>query len=301
MVKRKMGRADLKSHIGNRAFDVCNMGLMVLFVLVTLYPFYYILIVSVSDGLAVMRQEVILWPKGVNLASYRIIFQDPYLGQAFVNSVIYTVLGTAINMICTVAGAYPLSRKHFVARRFFTGIIVFTMFFSGGLIPLYLVVMRLGLLDTVWAIVLPGAISTYNLIVMRTFFQSIPDSLYEAAFLDGANDLRILLTVVLPLSMPILATMILFYAVGHWNSFFNAVIYLKEKSKYPAQVFLRNIVVSDQMSAQNAAIGSGGDFLAVTTTVKYAVIMVVSIPIICIYPFLQRYFVKGIMIGSLKG
>jgi putative aldouronate transport system permease protein len=286
---------------GSRVFDVVNGLFLLGFVLVTLYPFYYVFITSISDGIAVMRQEVVLLPKGVNLASYRIIFQDPHLGRSYLNTLYYTGLGTAINVVCTICGAYPLSRKRFVARKFFTGLILFTMFFGGGLIPTYLVVMQLGLLNSVWAIVLPGAVGTYNLIIMRTFFQSIPDSLYEASFMDGANDLRILVTVVLPLSVPIIATMILFYAVGHWNSFFSAIIYLKEKARYPAQVFLRNIVVSGDLSTQNSAIGSGGDFLAVTTTVKYAVIMVVSIPIICVYPFLQRYFVKGIMIGSLKG
>ena len=282
-------------------FDIANYIFMAVFVFITLYPFYYVLIVSISDGLAVMRQEVIFFPKGINFASYRIMLQDPYLGRSYFNTIYYTTLGTSINMVVSVACAYPLSRRHFFARKVLTGFIVFTMFFSGGLIPLYLVVMRLGLLNTVWSIVLPGAVGTYYMIIMRTFFLSLPDSLYEAALLDGANDIKILLMVVLPVSMPILATMVLFYAVGHWNSFFSAIIYLKEKSKYPAQVFLRNIVITGEMAAQNPSIGSGGDFLAMSTTIKYAVIIVVSLPIICVYPFLQRFFVKGIMIGSLKG
>lgn len=291
----------IKKSLGSYIFDSFNYLFMVLIMFITLYPFYYILIVSISDGKAIMNGLVKFWPIGLNLKSYEIIFQDPMIITSYINTIIYTLVGTLINLLFTILCAYPLSRKNFSGRRFFTKMIIITMLVSGGLIPTYLVVDSLGLVNKIWALVLPGAISTWNMIVMRTFFEGIPDSILESAYIDGANEMGTLIKIVLPLSMPIIATMLLFYAVGHWNSFFSALIYLNEKKKYPIQIILRNIVISGDMSQQTNQMGASVDFLAIDTNIKYAVIMVATLPILLIYPFVQKHFVKGVMIGSLKG
>ncbi len=291
----------IKKTTGSKIFDSVNYLIMILLIIATLYPFYYIAIVSISDGKAVMKGAVKLIPIGANLKSYELVFKDPYVVRSYLNTILYTTVGTFINIVFTTLCAYPLSRKDFFGRDIFTGIIVFTMFFSGGMIPNYLVIHNLGLIDTIWAIVLPGAISTYNMIIMRTFFQGIPESLHESAYLDGANDIQVWSKIILPLSIPILATMILFYAVGHWNSFFSALIYLNDKKKYPIQIILRNMVIAGELANQTNEMGSASDFMVIDTTIKYAVIMVATLPILAVYPFVQKYFVKGVMIGSLKG
>ncbi|NMO96426.1 carbohydrate ABC transporter permease [Paenibacillus lemnae] len=290
----------IKKSPGSRAFDIINVILMLLLVFMTFYPIYYVLVVSLSEGNAVMRGEVSFWPIGFNLSTYALIFEDPSILQSYGNTILYTVVGTAINVICTAFCAYPLSKKEFYGRGFFTLLIVITMFFSGGLIPSYLLVQHLNMLNTIWALVIPGAISVWNMIVMRTFFQGIPQELYESAYIDGSSEFMSFLKITLPLSKPILATMSMFYAVGHWNSFFSAMIYLDEKSKYPLQIILRNMVVMGEMSNQTQELG--GVYAAVTATnIKYAVIIIAVLPIIMVYPFIQKYFVKGMMIGSLKG
>ncbi len=282
-------------------FDVCNAALMVLLMVVMIYPFYYVAIVSLSDGKAVMTGKVTFWPANATLDSYKLIFRDNEILVSYWNTIRYTFVGTLINLVMTTLAAYPLSRPRLVGKRFFMMLAMFTMFFSGGIIPMYLQVFRLGLIDTIWAVVLPGAISTYNLIVMRTFFSGIPNSLHESAHIDGANDLQILLRVVLPLSTPILATMTLFYAVGHWNSFFNALLYLNKREMYPLQILLRNMAIMNDSSRFVNETGAASGFLTIEETIRYAVIMAATLPILLVYPFLQKYFVKGVMIGSLKG
>ncbi|WP_309120120.1 carbohydrate ABC transporter permease [Paenibacillus sp.] len=285
---------------GSKLFDMANIALMLGLVFVTFYPIYYLFIVSVSDGNAVMRGEVAFWPIQMNWSTYSLLFEDPSILRSYANTILYTVVGTTINVVCTAMCAYPLSKPHFYGRGFFTLLIVVTMFFSGGLIPSYLLVQKLGMLNTMWALVLPGAISVWNMIIMRTFFQGIPNELYESAEMDGANELVSLIRITLPLSKAIMATMGLFYAVGHWNSFFGAMIYLDDKDKFPLQIILRNMVVLGEMSGQTQEIG--GIYSAVTATnIKYAVIIVAVVPILLVYPFIQKYFVKGVMIGSLKG
>ncbi|PNT90264.1 sugar ABC transporter permease [Clostridium thermosuccinogenes] len=291
----------MKQSFGSKVFDIINVLLMILLIVITLYPFYYIIIVSLSDGKAVMKGLVKLRPVGINFKSYSIVLKDPYIGTAYLNTILYTTFGTFINILFSTLCAYPLSRKNFFGKRIFTVMIVFTMFFSGGLIPTYLTVQKLGMLDTIWALVLPGAINTYNMIIIRTFFQDIPAELHESAYIDGANDIKIFAKIILPLSKPIIATMTLFYAVGHWNSFFSALIYLNEREKYPLQIVLRNMVVSGELTSQSNQMGAAADFLAIDTTIKYAVIIVATLPILVVYPFVQKYFVKGVMIGSLKG
>lgn len=290
-----------KEGIGSRLFDAFNVLFMLLIVLITLYPLYNVLIVSVSDGSAVMRGEVTLLPKGINWKTYEIVFQDSSIMRSYLNTILYTAGGTLINLAMTALCAYPLSRSTFYGRNLFSLAIVFTMFFDGGLIPRYLVVDALGLVDTVWAILIPPAISVWYLILMRTFFQSIPEALHESAYMDGAGELKVLTRIVLPLSVPILATMTLFYAVWHWNSFFPALIYLNDKTMYPLQIILRNIVIQGDMAAQSNMMGGELGLQVTAQNIKYAVVIIAIAPIVTLYPFLQKYFVKGIMIGSLKG
>lgn len=283
-------------------FDVVNVLIFLIVAFITIYPLYYIAIVSISNGTFVNKGMVHLWPMGVNFDVYKIVFQNDDIWRSYANTLLYTGVGTFINIALTAMCAYPLSRKEFYGRKFFTKMIVVTMFFGGGMIPTYIVVNGLHLVNTMWSIVLPPAINVFNMIVMRTSFENIPDSLFEAAYLDGANDMHILLKIVLPLSMPILATITLFYLVEHWNSFFPAIIYLNEKAKYPVQVILRDIVVSGEFSDQQDLIGSASSaFDVVATNYKYAVIMITVLPILAAYPFLQKYFTKGVMIGAVKG
>jgi putative aldouronate transport system permease protein len=217
-----------------------------------------------------------------------------------VNSVVYTFVGTAINLVMTALCAYPLARPKFSGRGFFTWVVSLTMFFSGGLIPLYLLVMQLGIKNSMWAVVLPVAINVWNMFILRTSFQQIPEEIYEAAVIDGANDLQTMLNVILPLSMPVMATLLMFYAVAHWNDFFNGLIFLDDRNKYPVQLVMRNIVILGRFEQTNELAG-GSDFSAIEQTLKYATIMVSTLPILAVYPFVQRYFVKGVMIGAIKG
>ena len=279
--------------IGSRIFDFCNILFMLCLAFITLYPMYNIFIVSISSAEYIYAGAVSFIPKGINFDAYRMVFKNDSIWRSFGNSILYTTVGTAINVVCSAMCAYPLSRKDFYGRGFFTLFVAVTMFISGGMIPSYLVVNQLKLINTMWAIVLPGAISTYNMIIMRTFFQNLPVSLQESAYLDGANDITILFKVVLPLSMPIIATMTLFYAVGHWNSYFNAMIYLNSKSKFPLQVLLREIVVAGNMADESSDLTSNINIIAINF--KYAVIVITVVPILVVYPFLQKHFTKGVM------
>lgn len=260
---------------------------------------WYVLVSSFSDAYAIASGQVKLLPVGFNLNAYKLVFSDQNIWSSYGNTIFYVVVGTIINLIMTTLGAYPLSRRNLHGRNFVMAFIVFTMFFSGGLIPAYLNIRELGLFDTRWALILPGAVNAFNLIVMRTFFQSIPDSLIESAKIDGAHDFKVLWKIVLPLSMPVLAVMTLFYAVGHWNSWFSAMIYLQDRSLFPLQLILREILI--QSSAQNMLTNATQDEVhRISESIKYATIIVATVPILMIYPFLQRYFVKGVMIGALK-
>lgn len=297
MAKKKM----IGSSAGSKVFTVINIAVLLLFTVITFYPMYYIAITSVSNGMLVMQGKVNLYPIGLTLDSYKSIMADPQLFRSLWNSVVYTVLGTLINLIMSCLCAFPLSRRTFSGRNFFTGMIVFTMFFGGGMIPLYLVVQDLGLMDTIWAIVLPVAINTYNMIIIRTSFQSLPESLFESAQLDGANDFTILFRLAIPLSKAVLATMVLFYSVSHWNSYFNAMLYLNSKDKYPLQILLKNKLISGLFSEEASQSGGSTNFNVTDSTMRSAIIMFTTLPILIVYPFVQKYFVKGVMIGSLKG
>ncbi|MFB7813944.1 carbohydrate ABC transporter permease [Paenibacillus chitinolyticus] len=286
-----------------KAFDWAVYALLTIVSLIVLYPLVFVLVASFSSPEAVMRGEVWLWPKDITWMGYTKIFQNNEILTGYLNTIVYTVVGTAINLILSVAAAYPLSRKDFAGRNAISALMVFTMFFSGGMVPTYLLVKNLGMLNTMWALVIPGAVSVYNIIIMRTFFQSsIPGEMQEAASIDGCSNLGILWKIVLPLSMPIIAVMILFYSVGHWNSYFSGLMYLTDRDKYPLQLFLREILIQGQMQEM---LGVGDDSHARNVmegeAIKYAVVIVANLPVLMLYPFLQRYFVKGVMIGSVKG
>jgi len=280
-------------------FDGVNILLMLLLIVVTLYPLYYMGIVSISSGGAVSRGEVIWFPKEINLQAYKYVLDDPAVLRSYGNTILYTALGTFISLVLTTLCAYPLSRGHFYGKSLFSLFVIFTMFFDGGLIPRFMVVHGLGMVDTIWALVIPSAISVFNMILMRTFFEQIPEALHESATVDGAGEFRTLLQIVIPLSMPVMATMFLFYAVGQWNSFFPALIYLNEKALYPLQIILRNIVIQGEMASQTTQMGA--DIASMSETIKYAVVFVAILPVLCIYPFVQKYFVQGAMLGSVKG
>ncbi|QJC50854.1 carbohydrate ABC transporter permease [Paenibacillus albicereus] len=287
----------------DKAFGIAVYAVLGLVTLAVLYPLYYVLIASFSDPLAIMNGEVWLWPKGLTGDSYLNILENDAILRGFLNTVLYTVAGTALNLTMTVLGAYPLSRSDFVGRNLFMGLMVFTMFFGGGLIPSYLLIKNLGLLDTFWVMILPGAVSIWNIIIMRTYFQqSIPPEMQEAAVIDGCSNFGTLLRVVLPLSLPILAVTVLFYAVGHWNAFFNALLYLSERPKFPLQLILREILIQGQTDDMvRASTESAIKARQAVEGIKYAVLIVANIPMLLLYPFLQRYFVKGILVGAIKG
>ena len=285
-----------KEPFSRRVFQIINAILLILLAWVTLYPFLYVAAASFSDKLFIMQGKVSILPKGFTTAAYQAVFQYPHLWRSYGNTIYYMTLGTALNMVLTVFGAYPLSRKQFIGKKFFTFMIVFTMWFGAGMIPAFLLVKGLGMYDTVFALLLPGAISTYNMIVMRTFFQSIPSGLEEAAKIDGCNDIQTLFKIVLPLSIPALMTIGLFYMVGHWNSFMPALIYLRSKERFPLQLILREVIMQNQ--TEELVNTSQGNI--VSESIKYATIIVATLPILIVYPFIQKYFVKGVMIGAIK-
>ena len=290
---------------GYRIFSVFNILLMILICLMIIFPLYYMLIVSISDGAAIMSGQVNFLPVGFSLRAYRAAFKDANFIKSYWNTVVITVCGTTVNLLMTTLFAYPLSRRDLMGRKLLMKIAVFTMFFTGGMIPSYMLVNSLGMNNTYWALILPGAINVYNATIMRTFFEGIPMDLTEAAYVDGANDVRILWQVILPLSKPILFTLLLFYAVGHWNGFFSALLYLSDKSTYPIQMFVRSVVFSGDtlamsMASYNSSTEMGAEMLS-EEGAKYAIILLSMVPILVVFPFVSRYFKSGVMIGAVKG
>jgi len=283
----------------DRLIDTLIYILLLAICLITVYPLVYVLSMSISEPEAVLRQEVWLYPIGFSIASYELIMGSGMFWLAYGNTLWYVIVGTIINMVLTLSAAYVLSVNVFFAKKFFMVMFVITMFFSGGLIPLFLQVNRLGLYDTRWAIVLPAAVSTWNLIIARTYFKmSIPEGVTESAKIDGANDLLIFLRIVLPVSKPIIAVLVIFYAVAHWNSWFTANIFLASVDLHPLQLFLRRMLLT---TADPFAIEASIEHVAAVQQMKFASIVISTLPILCIYPFFQKHFVKGIMLGSLKG
>jgi multiple sugar transport system permease protein/putative aldouronate transport system permease protein len=287
----------------DRTFTIINYLILTIFLIIVLYPLIYIVSASFSSGRAVTTGKVWLWPVDVTLDGYQAIFKHKLLMTGFYNSLFYTGVGTAVNIVMTILAAYPLARRNLFGGGFIMMLFVFTLVFSGGLIPTYLVVQDLGLLNTRWALIIPGALSVWNVIITRTFFQqSIPEELREAAQLDGCSDFRFLRDCVIPLSGPIIAVNALFYAIGHWNSYFTAMIYISDQSLYPLQLVLREVLV--QGNVDLTMVSDVRELLArqnLRELLKYSLIVVASVPLLIVYPFVQKHFVRGVLIGSLKG
>ena len=286
---------------GDRIFQSIILIISVLLMFVVAYPLYFTVIASFSKPEDVLLGRVLFWPKNISVESYKMVIAEKSIWMGYGNTIIYTVLGTLVNLALTTMMAYPLSCRETPCRGILTFVASFTMLFSGGLIPTYLLVRQLGMYNTIWAMLLPSGITTYNMLVMKNFFQSsIPGELKEAACLDGCTDLQTLLLVVLPLSGSIIAVMVLFYSVAHWNEYFSALIYLKDRSRMPLQVILREILLQNQELAQGDGTGLYEKMMA-AETMKYAIIIIASVPVICLYPFVQKHFVKGVMVGAIKG
>jgi putative aldouronate transport system permease protein len=291
-----------KGNLGGGLFGAINATFMIALMILCLYPLMYVAFASFSDPAALMQHRgLLLQPLGFTWTAYQLVLENPMVMLGYRNTLLYVIGGTALNLVMTSLGAYVLSRRNLLFKNPFMFMIVFTMFFSGGLIPTFLLVGNtLNLMDNPLALIIPTAISTYNLIIMRTAFEAVPYELEEAARIDGANDLQILWRVYLPLCKPVLAVMTLFYAVAHWNSFFPAMVYIRSREWYPLQLVLREILITNSTESMLTGISSV-DAVPIGETIKYATIVVATLPILCIYPFLQRYFTKGVMIGAIKG
>lgn len=295
----------IKSLGVDRAFDILVYVLATLALFIVLLPLLNVIACSFSSGKAVQTGKVLIIPKELTVDAYTMVFNYRDIWIGYRNTIFYTLVGTSLNILFTVLMAYPLSRRQLRGKGVIMKLLVFTMMFSGGLIPNYLLVKNLKLIDTAWSLWLPGLLSVYNVIVMRTFFQTtIPEELLEAAQIDGCSNRAFLVRIVLPLSKSIIAVMVLLYAVGHWNTYFNAMLYLNDKAKYPLQIFLRDILISTQIDMSNMTGSDVQEMLKrkeMQIIMKYALIVVSSLPVFIMYPFVQKYLVKGVMIGSVKG
>lgn len=287
------------SSLRSRLADVAIYLALAAIGLAMLFPFVYVFAVSFSTNQDVLAGGLILWPKTWSTAAYEYVLSSPAMLRALGNSLFLATVGTAVNLAMTASMAYALASKHLVFRRFFLILVLIPILFWPGIVPRYLVVKQTGLLDSLWALILPSAINSFNLIVMRNFFMSLPEELFEAAQLDGANDAQILWSIVLPLARPVLAAIGLFYAVGHWNDYFAAVIYINDPAKWPVQVLLRQVVLLGQTETYGAF--AGADVAPPGFTVQMATVIIATIPILVIYPFLQKYFAKGVLTGAIKG
>lgn len=285
----------------DQIFDSFNYFFLFLIFVITIYPVYYVLVASISNSTYVNSGELLLYPRGIHFSGYLHVLTDQRIGIGYFNTMIYTLGGTALGLCTSLLAGYSLSRKDLPGRNIVMAFMVFTMYFSGGLIPTYLVVKSLGLLNQRLIVIILGSVSVYNIILIRTFFSStIPSDLHEAAEIDGCGNIRFFFSIVLPLSKAIVAVIGLYLAVGYWNSYFNALIYLTDRAKHPLQIFLREILLT-QTNNDIADGEMASDYKKMVAVIKYAVIVISTLPIMCLYPFLQRYFVQGIMIGSVKG
>lgn len=294
---------------GDRVFSIVNGALLTLLTLLIAYPLYFVVIASVSNYIEINSGNVILLPAGLTFDSYRYVLEYKDIWNGYKNTIIITLLGTSINLLFTFTGAYALSKSRLPGMRACMLLITFTMFFGGGLIPTYMLVSDLGMRNTFWAMILPGAVSAYNLVLVRNYYQkNIPEELLQAAMIDGCDDMRVFRSIVLPLSVPMLATMALFYGVGHWNEYFWAMCSLTSRKYYPLQLVLRDILIENQQverSMENVTADGAAEAVArkayMAEVMKYALIFISAAPMLAAYPFVQKYFVKGVMIGSVKG
>lgn len=297
-----MNKHAIQASKGDRIFDKINIVILAIAFLITAYPLYFVLIASFSDPTFVNAGQVVLWPKGITWLGYERIFSIDAVLVGYKNTILYTATGTAISVALTLGAGYALSRKSLPFRNFFIAFFTVTMFLNGGTIPMYLLIKKLKLLDTMWGVILPGALSVWNLIIARSFFASnITDDLTGAAEIDGCGQIRFFFSIALPLTKALIAILALYYMVGYWNSYFNAVMYLKSASKQPLQLVLREILIMDQNQEMLTDMWDIIERQKTAELVKYGVIIVSTVPLLCVYPFVQKFFIKGVMIGSLKG
>ncbi|MEK4298057.1 carbohydrate ABC transporter permease [Oceanobacillus sp. FSL W8-0428] len=295
-----------KFQLSDKGFDVLNTIFVTIIVLLIVYPLIFVLSASISSPSAVNTGKMWLWPVDISFSGFKTVFQNDAIWSGYRNTIIYTVVGTILHLVILLPCAYALSRKEIAGKQFIMWFILFTMLFNGGLIPTYLVIQSLGMIDTIWAIVVPNVVGAWSILVARAFFQqSIPDQLVEASKIDGATDFHIFFKIVLPLSLPIIAVMALFHAVGLWNQYFNALIYLSDETKYPLQLILREILILNEgmtggAGSEGGSVNSFAEQIETASLIKYAVIIVSSLPLLIVYPFVQRFFVKGVLIGSVK-
>ena len=288
----------------DRIFNIINLTILGLVALCVIYPLYFVLCASFTDPMVVNRGGLLLYPSSLYVRGYQKIFAFRQLWSGYGNSITYMVLGTTVNMCITIPAAYALSRKDFIGRGLLLKVFAFTMFFSGGLIPSYLINSKLGLRDNLWAMIIPTGLSVWNMIIARTFFEnSLPAELLDAAHIDGCSDFRYFVQVALPLSKAMLAVIVLYYAVGHWNGYFHAMIYLNKENKFPLQLVLRNLLIVNQVTSSSMTddLLNRADKIRIAEQLKYGIIVVSSVPLLVLYPFLQKYFTKGVLVGSIKG
>lgn len=291
----------MKDTLGDKIFYFINHLVLALSGLVCLFPLLHIISVSLSDSSAIAAGSVSFYPQGLELAAYRQLIDGTNIASAFTNSMLITIVGVVLSMTFTIMAAYPLSRKHFYGRRFFTLAIVFTMLFSGGLIPTFLLVKSLGMVDSYQALWLPGLVSAFNMLILRTFFENSPEEINEAARIDGCGEVRLLIQIMLPLSLPVLATLSLFYAVHYWNMFMSVIIYISSPEKYNLTVLVQQMITADDAMGEAMTLDPA-EMMAITPeSMKAAAIVILLLPMLVVYPFIQKYFVKGVMIGSIKG
>ncbi len=294
----------IKETKADKIFNFLNICFLCVCCLIVLYPLYFIVIASISEPNGVYEGKVLFLPYQPSIEGYKELFKDNSIWVGYKNTIIYTVVGTTISVVSTICGAYALSRKSLPLGKILMFFITFTMFFSGGMIPTYLTIQRLGMLDTIWAIVLPTAITPWFFIIARTFFQSsIPEEIFEAAYIDGCSDFRLFVKITIPLSKAIIAVMVLFYGVSMWNSYFQPMIYLSKEAQYPLQLVLRNLLIQNELSTSMMT-GDATSFVTqqrIADQIKYGAIIISTLPILVIYPFVQKYFSKGVMVGSVKG
>ncbi|MBO5369113.1 MAG: carbohydrate ABC transporter permease [Clostridia bacterium] len=287
-----------KPSIGEKIFNVFNIIFMAIMIIITIYPFWYCITCSLSKDIVGNTASLMLWPKGLDFAAYKSVLSDPLILNGYKVTIFVVVVATIVNLIMTTIAAFLLTRRSFAIRGFLTWMMLITMYFSGGMIPTYIIYVQiLGLENSLLALILPGAVSVYNMIVMRTNFDGIPKSLEESVKVDGGNDMHVLWHIIIPLSKAVISVMVLFYGVGHWNAWFNALLYIKDREKIPLQLALRSILIQEQLNTGANAV----DNMGIAENIKFATIIVATVPILLVYPFIQKYFVKGVMIGAVKG
>lgn len=299
----KTNKNTVKEIGANRVFDIVNVILLCIALVIVAYPLYFVIIASFSDPFLVLRGEVLLYPKGFNFNAYVKVFQNKQIWTGYLNSILYTVTGTCLNVFLTMMIAYPLSRPYFCCKKLFTTILIITMYFAGGMIPTYIQILNMGLRNTFWVMIVLNAVTAYNVIIARTFLESnIPAELEEAAAIDGCSQGRFFFQFVLPLSKAVMAVLVLYYAISHWNDYMRGLLYLDEPNRYPLQLIIRSILIETQMAAADLTdVETMDEMIKLAESIKYTVIIISTLPMLIIYPFIQKHFVKGVLIGSVKG